>query len=80
MLKEQKNQKIELSREQGHPNESFPEDFQIGTPADNAKSTVPGCFGDLTEAEYAQVKRESSELHTPSASDKSGLATHPRRK
>jgi hypothetical protein len=79
MLKEQKNQKIELSREQAHPNECLPEDFQIGTSADNAKSTVPGCFGDLTEAQYEAVKRESAELHTPPASDKSGLATHPRR-
>ena len=61
MLKEQKNQKIELSREQEHPNESLPEDFKIGTPADNAKSTVPSCFGDLTEAQYEAVKQESAE-------------------
>lgn len=80
MLKKQKNQKIELSREQAHPNECLPEDFQVGTGADNAKSMVPGCFGDLTEAQYEAVKRESTELHTPPASGKSGLANHPKRK
>ena len=81
MLKEQKNQKIELSRTQEHPNEALAEDFQVGTGADNAKSTVPGCFGDLSPAEYAKLLKESGKVHgTQSAvTGKSGLTEHPKR-
>jgi hypothetical protein len=52
MLKEQKNQKIELSQEQAHPNTALAEDFLVGTAADNVNRKVPGCFGDLTDAQY----------------------------
>jgi len=81
MLKEQKNQKIELSRTQEHPNEALAEDFQVGTAEDNAKGAVPGCFGDLSPAEYAKLLKESGEARSTQAAKtgKSGLAEHPKR-
>jgi hypothetical protein len=78
-MKEQKNELVQMTREQAHCNEALPETFEVMTAAEAAKSSVPGCFS-LTDAEYAKVKRESAELHTPPASDKSGLANHPKRK
>jgi carboxylesterase type B len=82
MLKEQKNQKIELSQEQAHPNTALAEDFHVGTAADNVNGKVPGCFGDLSDAQYATLLRESGEARStkPPLTGKSGLAGHPKRK
>jgi hypothetical protein len=81
MLKEQKNQKVQPSENQNHPNLALPEDFVIGTPEENIKSKVPGCFGNISEAQYAEVVAESSEARStkPAITGKSGLSRHPKR-
>jgi hypothetical protein len=61
-LAQQKNELIELTPEQEHPAQALAQDFEVGTPADNAASKVPGCYGDLSQADYDAVCRESDEL------------------
>jgi hypothetical protein len=60
-LGQQKDELIVLSESQRHPARALAQEFQVGTPADNAKSTVPGCFN-LTDSEYRQACDESDKL------------------
>ena len=82
MLKEQKNQKVPMTTQQEHPEEALPEDFKILTSAEAADMTVPAAFGDITQAQYAKLLKESSELRSTTASltGKSGLDEHPTRR
>lgn len=81
-MKESKGQKIELSESQGHPNLALPEDFEIGNAAINANEVVPGCYGNITPAQYQSLLRESAEARStkPPLTGRSGLASHPKRK
>lgn len=78
MLKEQKNERVPLTSSQEHPNTALAEDFHVGKPGD---SLVPGCYGDLTPAQYAAVLKESSEATStkPAQTGKFQLADHPKR-
>jgi hypothetical protein len=51
------------------------------TAAEEAKSQVPACYGDITPAQLAEVFRESGEATSTKAkiTGKSGLAKHPKR-
>ena len=75
MLKEQKNERVPLTSSQQHPNTALAEDFHVGKPGDNS---VPGCYGDLTPAQYAAVLKESGEATSakPAQTGKSGLSDH----
>jgi hypothetical protein len=81
MLKEQKNQKVQPSENQNHPNLALPEDFDVMTAAEAAKSQVPACYGDITPTQLAEVFRKSGEATStkPALTGKSGLAKHPKR-
>jgi len=79
-MKEQRNELVQMSREQLHPNESLAQDFEVMSPADAARLAVPGCRGNMTESQYAALLKESSDLRTVPFSGKSGLEKNPKRK
>jgi len=76
-MSQQKNELVGLSESQMHPNLADAADFEIMSPADAAKQTVPACYG-LTKSEYSAVCDESDKLS--GAKKTSGLESHPRRK
>jgi hypothetical protein len=76
-LSSQKNELVQLSESQMHPNLADPADFDVMSPADSAKMTVPACYN-LNPAEYKAVCDESDELN--GAKKSSGLESHPKRK
>ncbi len=82
MLREVKNQQVQLTTQQEHPEEALAEDFKVLTSAEAADMTVPAVFGDLSSAEHAKLLKESSDLRSTTAaiSGKSRLDEHPTRR
>jgi hypothetical protein len=81
MLDKQRNKKIEPTENQNHPTLALPEDFEVMTAAEAAKSQVPACYGDITPKQLAEVFREGGEATStkPALTGKSGLSKHPKR-
>jgi hypothetical protein len=76
-MSSQKNELVQLSESQMHPNLADPADFKVMNLADAAKMTVPACYN-LDPAEYDAVCDESYELN--GAKRTSGIKAHPKRK